>query len=70
MRKYSNYNKTIVGLMIGFFLLGILGLHLEIGEANALFFIVGIILLMVWGPMPDHERYKNYPKKLQERGRR
>jgi hypothetical protein len=59
MRKYSTYNKVIVATMLGCFALGILGLHLNIGEANALFFMTGIILLMVWGPMPDSERYKN-----------
>ena len=59
MKKYSTYNLVIVWTMIGSFVLGMLGMHLDIPEAGALFFMCFVILLMVWGPMPDSERYRN-----------
>ena len=68
MKKYTFENNVTVAIMLGFFVLGILGLHLRIGEANALFWLAGFIMIWIWGSMPDHRRYRNYPKKLQDRG--
>jgi hypothetical protein len=68
MKKYTFENNVTVAVMLGFFALGILGLYLQIGEPVGLLFVAGFIMIWIWGSMPDHKRYRNYPKKLQDRG--